>query len=223
MFSDSANMSPTDARKLSGFGNHRKALAAVDYPASFSHGNPNFNPGPLDPIAPWASTPSLPMGTFFNDSSEHETSPLSPAFRPGTGRTVASDAVDSGYDGDHRRPSIASATTVSSQGSKSSNSGTFRKRLQGFFGDEFPGPPDSRHDSDGSLHLMGSRDHSTARARNNSTGSRNPPDRTVDPVPSPNPSRPRTPVPSSEVTPWMYQRFNVSYKQTTTPRFLPFF
>ncbi|KAN0077575.1 hypothetical protein V8E54_005879 [Elaphomyces granulatus] len=203
MFPGSANISPMDARaKLPGFGNHRKALAAVDYP-----GNSNFNPGPLDPLAPWASTPSLPMGTFFNDSSEHETSPLSPAFRPGTGRTVASDAVDSGYDGDHRRPSIASATTVSSQGSKSSHSGTFRKRLQGFFGDEYPGPPDSRHDSDGSLHLMGSRDHSTARARNNSTGSRNQPDR-IDLVPSPNPSRPRTPLPSSEVTPWMYQRFN---------------
>jgi adenylate cyclase len=213
-----SEMPPTDQRKVSGLGSHRKVLAAVDYLtpsvsqfASTSSHNPySANSGSQDRVVPWASSPSLYLSAFLNDSSEPEGSPISPAYRPGTSRTVASDAPDSGYDADHRRPSVASATTVSSQGSKSSHSGRFRKRLQGFFGDEYPDGLESRQDFDASYHHRGSRDNSTARGSNNSISSRNFADRSTESAPSPIPSRPHTPLPSSDVTPWIYQSFNVS-------------
>ncbi|EMC95818.1 hypothetical protein BAUCODRAFT_71294 [Baudoinia panamericana UAMH 10762] len=116
------------------------------------------------------------------------------------------------YDGEDRRPSIASATTVSSSGSKSSLGGRYKKKLQGFFGEEYPTPGGrelSRHNSETSS-LQGGALPSFApgagpRNRNNSVNDgslRSGP-------PSPTSSRPRTPAPgpgpSSEVTPWIYQ------------------
>ncbi|KAL2012027.1 hypothetical protein VTN00DRAFT_4745 [Thermoascus crustaceus] len=205
----SPDVSPTDQRKFTGFSNHRKALAILGTDdASISSTSTSRPPNqPMEHSATWSPSPTmLPRdspGTFYNDSSEHETSPASASFRPSSGRTAASDSADlAGYDPDHRRPSVASATTVSSQGSKASTGGRFRKRLQGFFGDEYL---DSRHDSDGSFQNQ-TRDNS--RGRNNSIGARTLPDKLPEQPSSPSSSRPLTPVPSSEVTPWMYQRFN---------------
>ncbi|KAF2772582.1 adenylate cyclase protein [Teratosphaeria nubilosa] len=118
-------------------------------------------------------------------------------------------------DPDDRRPSIASATTVSSTGSKSSIGGRTRKKLQGFFGEDVY--------SHAAQDAGGSRQNSEAssmqggvvpafapgggsRLRNNSMNDNML--RSGPPSPS-GASRPRTPVPalqpSSEVTPWVFQ------------------
>jgi adenylate cyclase len=185
-------------------------LGADDYfaPVAQSTSAPVFltlNPiihEPLDPQWP-SSSPTTPAGiyggTFLNDSSEQE-SPITPVFRSGSGRTM--DTADSAYNGDHRRPSAASATTVSSGGSKSSQNGQFRKRLQAFFADDRQGGSVPREGSDNSLQRLGSHERSALRGRNDSVGSREKPS---DRASSPNPSRPRTPLPSSDVAPWVYQ------------------
>ncbi|KAI9925149.1 cysteinyl-tRNA synthetase [Aspergillus wentii] len=226
MFSwNSPDVSPTDQRKNTGFGNHRKALAVLGTddpgppPTSNSSSRTHLNINNSDhsqqeSIAPWSSSPKMApsdnSGTFLNDFSEHEASPASATFRPNTGRTYASEPTDLDYNGDHRRPSVASATTISSQGSKSSAGGRFRKRLQGFFGDEYHTNGEPKADSE-SVHnqmsRLGSIDQYTARERANSDGSRNVSERSEGPS-SQHPSRPRTPLPSSEITPWVYQSFN---------------
>ncbi|KAJ9244931.1 hypothetical protein DTO169E5_1312 [Paecilomyces variotii] len=201
--SSSPDVSPTDRRQMSGLGNHRRALAVLDDATSSRPQGPSSDTSSINQEqVGWSSSPTIPPsagpGTFFKEASEYEISPASPLFRPGTGRTVASDSGELGYDRDNRRPSVASQTTISSQGSRSSHSGgKFRKKLQGFFGDEF----NVSADSDGNPQNHNSA-ASSARGRNNSVGSRNTSDRAA------SPPRPHTPLPSSEVTPWMYQRFH---------------
>ncbi|PYI11450.1 adenylate cyclase AcyA [Aspergillus sclerotiicarbonarius CBS 121057] len=97
--------------------------------------------------------------------------------------------------------------TVSSQGSKSSAGALFRKKLQGFFGDEYVGNGESRHDSDNftqsSATKPSSLDHFRARERANSDGSRNPGASQAQ-----NQARSQTPLPSSDITPWLYQSYH---------------
>lgn len=221
IFLDSADVSPTDPRAVSGFGNHRKALAilgAGDY--SFPLQAPPMTSFPSQSASQDASTmsdlpPIIPPISFsstpFVDSLDYDPSPVpSPMYRTGSGgRPSTGDLIDPAFDVD-RRPSVASATTVSSNGSRSSLNGRFRKRLQGFFGDEYQMGQELRPDHDGNFPRRNSRDTSLARGRNNSIGSRHTIDKSGDGAVSPSSSRPRTPLPSSEVTPWMYQRFNVS-------------
>lgn len=163
-------------------------------------------------IAPWVNssavvpTSAFP-GSFFDDSTENLQ--LSPSFRPGTGRTGITDSPDVAYYGDERRPSVTSATTVSSQGSRSSISrGGFHKKLTGFFGEDFPGHDTPSHGSQTSLVTNGGREVATPsqRDRNNSVYTNNTDGRPV----SPTTSRPRTPLPSSDVVPWVFQDPQVS-------------
>lgn len=206
----SPEISPTEERKGSGFSNHRKALAVLgagDDPArsySSSPRPPPINPprpGPdeVESIAPWVTTAGTEgPGTFFNDNSEYEASPSSATFRPATGRTFSSEPAEMEYNGDHRRPSAASMT--SSQGSKSSSSHKpWRKKSRGLPGDEYPAidePDDSQQALSGKRGLV---DHLKARERANSDTSES----------SQRPLRPRaeTPLPSSDITPWVYQSF----------------
>lgn len=158
-------------------------------------------------IAPWASSsnvmPSSAFpGTFFDDSTENLQ--LSPSFRPGTGRTGTSDSPEVAYYGDERRPSVTSATTISSQGSRSSTSrGGFHKKLTGFFGEEFSGNEGPSQSSQTNLTANGGRTLSahSQRDRNNSVHTKNADGRPA----SPANSRPRTPLPSSDVIPWVFQ------------------
>lgn len=182
--------------------------------------NPRYSDGNRqDSVDTRSSSPGLmppdATGTFFNDYSEHEVSPASPSFRPGTGFTFASEPTHIDCNRDHRRPSVASATTISSQGSRSSTSGKFRKRLQGFFGDEYQGSGDSKQDLDSGRQSQNSRrksgDKFKFRERANSDVSPNMSERRSDL------SRPDTPLPSSEITPWVYQSFNVSVKISWFP------
>lgn len=113
---------------------------------------------------------------------------------------------------DDRRPSVASATTVSSTGSKSSvNRGGFHKRLQNVFGEDFPA--DERQNSEGSLNTPYVTDSQSTRGQrdrgnslNNTIGSSH-----QSRPASPTSLRPRTPQPSSEVTPWDFQEHKVRH------------
>jgi adenylate cyclase len=149
--------------------------------------------------------------SFYNDSSDNLSSQASPGFRPGTGLTGNSNATDSPAEpcfGDERRPSVASVTTASSQGSRSSVSRTgIHKKLQTFFGEDFPG----KDASDTSLpsHGKEARSHSFARSHRDRTLSSA--TDTTQRDASPAPSRPRTPIPSSDVVPFLYQDSQVSF------------
>lgn len=144
-------------------------------------------------------------GSFFNDSNE-DIAQLSPRLT-----RLGSHDDSMGFPRDDRRPSMASATTVSSTGSKSSGTraGYHKKRLQNVFGEDFP-HQDSRQNSDTSLpqpyvteSLRAGRNR--ANSQNNTLGSSFN-SRSGSPIGS----RPRTPLPSSEVTPWEYQDYKVS-------------
>ena len=204
----SPDISPTEERKGSGFSNHRKALAVLgadDYTRSY---NSSPHPPPahaarssrdaVDSVAPWVTTSGLDgSGTFFNDTSEYEASPASATFRPTTGRTFASEPAEMDYSRDTRRPSTASMT--SSTGSKSSISKPWRKKSKGIATDEHTGPDDT-DDNHPPSRRGGPIDQLKARERANSDGS--------DPSQRPSRSRAETPLPSSDITPWVYQSFN---------------
>ncbi|KAJ5959710.1 Ras-association [Penicillium vulpinum] len=222
---NSPDISPTEQRR--GFSNHPDALVVPsnrDSPSQSSVSSPRpppLHPSRLDPdelesIAPWSTAPSSgptdASGTFYNDYSEHEASPASFTFRPTTGRTFASEPAELEYHRDNRRPSAASATTVSSQGSRSSISQKFRKKhLKGLLGDDYHSPGELQTYDDGSQNPSSRRggplDQLKTRERANSDGSRNTPD---DSNSSQRPQRPRenTTLPSSDITPWDYQSFN---------------
>lgn len=121
------------------------------------------------------------------------------------------DSPEHFYSPNDRRPSEASVTTTaSSTGSKASGHRGNMRKLQGFFGEEFPG----RDSSESSLptSYMGkdqrSRSYSHTRPTHRDRNYSNATDHTRDA--SPASSRPRTPVPAPEVVPFLYQDNNVS-------------
>ena len=160
-------------------------------------------------IAPWASESSLRAGpvvsgSMYDNSNGRNQRPSS--FRPDTGRSGASDSPDPTFCGDDRRPSVISATSVSSQASdpRPTYSRRAHRKLAGFFGED---SRESSKGSDTSTATTGQRDRSASsrsRRKNsvytNSTEGRPTSDTS---------SRPRTP-PSSDVTPWLFQDFQVS-------------
>jgi adenylate cyclase len=107
---------------------------------------------------------------------------------------------------DERRPSVASVTTASSTGSKSSVvRPNVHKSLKNFFGDDFQGKDASDTSLPGHVNGKEHRSNSWTRHRNHSTSTETAPREG-----SPAPSRPRTPVPSSDVVPFLYQDSQVS-------------
>ena len=187
---------------------------------SVSKRPPSTEPPNAD-IAPWMadSLPSLSShgftsGNFFNDGPPDLQ--LSPAFRPDT---RGSDSPDPIYRHDERRPSIAtSVTTESSQTSVSKAStsrGTPYKKMAGFFNDD---ERQSSRSSDTSIPNMLQREQTASSSRHGSIHTSRDEGR---PPTSPNGSRPRTPLPSSDVTPWLFQDFKVSC-DTCACGFMPF-
>ncbi|KAJ6160663.1 Ras-association [Penicillium chermesinum] len=211
--SSSPDISPTEERKGSGFSNHRKALAVLGADDAARSYAPSPRPAPIQPsrsipddetesIAPWATTAgSEGPGTFFHDYSEHEASPSSATFRPLTGRTFASEPAELDYTPETRRPSTASMTSGGSQGSKSSTSHKpWKKKPKGLPADEYPIPDDIDDSQLNPYSLRGPINHLKARERANSDGSD-----------GSRPTRPRgleNQLPSSDITPWVYQSFN---------------
>lgn len=163
-------------------------------------------------VAPWQTTdvPTASNATstsFYHDDSDNisAASHPSPAQQEAFGRQPSRSACheQSNYD-DARRPSVASITTASSQGSKTSAARGGLRKLQGFFGEEFPG----RDSSESSLPNSLAKDQqarslsnscATERGRNYSNASVHTGE------PSPSSSRPRTPIPAPEVVPFLYQ------------------
>jgi adenylate cyclase len=207
---------------MASFGNHRRELAVLDTSSgripSIQHNPPSAVQGPSSQIAPWLSptgrdgNPSPGFGSSFYDDSSDVAShgQLPPGHRTGMASNVsAGEPVPEGYFEHERRPSAASVTTASSTGSRSSRGGNVQqnKKLQTFFGEEFPG----KDGSDTSLPTQGqeTRSHSFARSqreRNLSSATD-----TTQRDASPAPSRPRTPVPSSDVVPFLYQDSQVGH------------
>ncbi|KAM4059472.1 protein phosphatase 2C domain-containing protein [Hirsutella rhossiliensis] len=214
--SPSFHMSGPPDRRASDLANYRRDLAVLEHSRSSAGAgaaqNSNAN------VAPWASNgppppppPKGPATSFYDDSSDSLS--LASQFSPGLpSASHRHGPVPSGnpespdmpyFNSDGRRPSIASiTTTASSQGSRTSGTrGGFRK-LQGFFGEEFPG----RDSSESSLPMsVAGKDQ---RTRSYSHTRPNPRDRNysnaTDPRDaSPASSRPRTPKP--EVVPFLYQ------------------
>lgn len=201
-------------RDLGGFSNQREErgpAAARQAPSACA---------PDDEIAPWMSTgPSTfngvaHNGSFFDDRPTHTRNPATT--RPDT---RASDSFDPMFHSDDRRPSMASLTTVGSQNSApisrtNTNRGTQHRRLGAFFGDD---GRDSSMGSDTSI-LTPGRDHSTSsqsrKARHNSVQTNNTDGGRTG---SPSSSRPRSPQPSSDVTPWLFQDFKVSARDIVCP------
>lgn len=216
-FSNSPEVSPKDPRIDGHLRDYRQDLVYTDAtgglaaPASryrTSTGASNAQ------IAPWATdtlttnTGGASSGSFFDDG--HGRLPASPSFRPDTARTGASDSPDPLFFGDERRPSMASATTVSSSNSNpraSMGRSTRHMKITNIFGDD---GHESARGSETSVLASGHRDQSSSshshRDRNNSIHTINNDRRPI----SPTSSRPRTPVPSSDVTPWLFQDFKVS-------------
>ena len=226
MFLSSDEISPTSHQIPSqSFGNHRKAMPSSNTP-SRSPSQQNRNnvasnaaiapweqpPPNAKDIAPWESAPdpqaqiggTRPFGqSYFNQSAEQVGQP-SPGLRPGTAKTGTTESPDPDSL-DARRPSVASATTVSSQGSKSSGTGgKFKKSLTNFFGDDPQN--DSRKASLSNLPEHGVLP--AAKTRTDSTKTQN----TITDIP-----RPQTPVPSADVTPWSYQEFTDVSKYGDAP------
>lgn len=223
---------------MSDLHNYRRDLAVLDPAGgrnspqnNHNQNNNNNNTGPTFHISPWmapngassqhqqASNPSMATSFYNDDSDLSAASPLSPAFRIGAGassRNAAQspptagglDVSDIAPFADERRPSLASIATASSQGSRSSVRRGGMQKLQGFFGEEFPGR-DSSETSLQSSQAGKDRSHSYShsarptRERNFSNAT----DHTREA--SPSSSRPRTPVPAPEVVPFLYQNSDV--------------
>ncbi|KAF7945311.1 hypothetical protein EAE96_010087 [Botrytis aclada] len=215
----SPNVSPREQR-MADFGNYRRDLAVLETSGGRIpqiHHNPPTAIASSNQIAPWMSNGGSATGSpngftsFYNDSSDalSQASQLSPVARPGTAVTGNTNASDSPADalfgdGDERRPSVASITTASSTGSKGSVSravGGLHKKLTSFFGED----PTSSDTSLPSQQGKETRSHSFARShrdRNHSSATDHGHYRDASPAGG---SRPRTPVPSSEVVPFLYQ------------------
>ena len=168
------------------------------------------------------SKPSkTPETSFFFDGSDTQSSSASQpstagyqtSFRSGGPPSAIPESPEAEhYQHDDRRPSLASIATASSTGSRTSAQRL--RKLQGFFGEEFPG----RDSSDNSLPASGagkdrrhsrSYSHSRQSHRDRKASNATSADQTRDG--SPSSSRPRTPVPAPEVVPFLYQDNTVSY------------
>lgn len=181
---------------------------------------------------PTAGNGAVLTTTFYNDDSDNlsSASQMSPGFRSAsvgalmrpTQNPPGSDSPDAAYFNDERRPSVASiTTTASSQASKSSGHRGGLRKLQGFFGEEYPGRDSSETSLPPSYAGKESRSHSYShtprphRDRNHSNAT----DHTRDA--SPASSRPRTPVPAPEVVPFLYQEAEVRLQFLIISAFRP--
>jgi len=205
-----SSIAPWETPSNADFGDYRKDLAVLDTSGGRVPSISRQPPSALSPASNWNfdnnSDPMPPsaFGNRYYDSHE-DVAQHSPGFRPGN------ENEEMGFPGDDRRPSVASATTIGSTGSKSSiGPGGFRKKLQGFFGDDYS---ESRQNSETSLPPglpYGAHDQSAQRGRNRTNSTHNTIGSIQSRPTSPSSSRPRTPLASSEVTPWEYQDSKVS-------------
>ena len=212
--SSSPDISPKDPRMASAPRDYRRDLSMLDTSAgripSISNDPPSAST-PLANIAPWTTEEISisPFSVFPSESAKggvKDDMQFPSSLRPGTGGTGLSESPDALSFEDERRPSVASTTTVSSHGSGSRIGASKKKKLAGFFGEDPSSQESQRKNSESSITMVDQRTQSSHsyRDRNNSMQANN------DSQVSPAASRPRTPLPSSDVVPWLFQNFQVS-------------
>ena len=167
---------------------------------SFTPPASKFNKGPragsTAEIAPWeTSNPT----ECINGRSQKPS-----LYRPGAEHAGISDNYDPMFMTNNRRPSTTSTTTESSQSSavKGNHNRAYGHKATATYAD-------GRQSSIGSetSAFTGARDETSSShsRRNNSIQHSNDSECPV----SPSSSRPRTPLASSEITPWLFQEFKV--------------
>ena len=191
------------------------ALGLAPAPLSVSPHVKAKQSGSNSDIAPWLSdVPPEHNAQGFNQNMFGEGPRKSPSNRPGTGRSTTTESSDPLYRGGERNPSAHSATTASSGNSwsKANRRDTgANKKTAPFTGDS--GPMSSKS-SDASLQNRLQREttnmsQSSAMSNRQDSGGMH----------SPTSSRPRTPleIPSSDVTPWLFQDFQVRNAVPSSP------
>lgn len=171
-------------------------------------------------IAPWESngpptlsTQDLTSGNFFDSGPNNFR--LSPNFASDTGRLGSISPSEQVTYSDERRPSQASEATVSSQNSipkQYEHRNAPHKKLAGFFGEE------RRHSSRSSeINIPPGLPREHTQSSNQGSIQSNHTEGTLN---SNGSSSPQNSQPSSEVTPWMFQEFKVSYLASYKPYFL---
>ena len=216
-FSDSPDeATPVDAIKGSRFDQgpeNKNPLGAKPSTTPLSQSQQPLDRPNAD-IAPWMDDGLPPLSThgltsLNNFNTDAPKLHLSSSIRPDTGDSEPRDLI---FDNDERRPSLATTesrqTSVSIPVSKTStNRGTPYKR-GAFFSDDYG--RQSSKSSDTSIPATLQREQTSSSKhgsiRHGHHGSRD--DATAST--SPTGSRPRTPLPSSDVTPWLFQDFKVS-------------
>lgn len=159
-------------------------------------------PGNDENISPWATDPQAQIGGTrpFNTSYFAESTPRDAQF--GSRRPDSSQFSDD-YDMDQRRPSVASATTISSADSKSNVASNRKKNLGKFFGEDLA---DSRKGSSQNLPDTAQNGDTASAKRTNSVQTQNAAD-----------DRNAAPTPPKDVTPWAYQDFQDVSRYGTAP------
>lgn len=176
-------------------GDHRRDLSVLQSPPyifrqnSPSTSNSNSNGTFTSSSALTPPSGYLSGGSGFFDPQEQFG--LSPPQRPGTAPSSGTQSLSEGYfRPDDRRPSVASVVTnASSTGSKSSIGRSFYSGYKKFFGDG---------DASGSAQSPGSSESLPPNSMPRSHYGLPRPT-------TPTGSRPRTPLPSSDVVPFIYQ------------------
>lgn len=205
MYNSSDSVPPHVRQKPIPHATSKKAMALLGEDGSASHNQRAAQqnasiapwddpPGNDDSISPWMADPQGQMGGTrpFNSNASYFPDQASQDAQVGMRRVENNRGhFPDDFSMDARRPSVASATTVGSSDSKSNAANGRKKNLGKFFGED---PSDSRKGS--SQNLPETAQNGEAAKRSNSVQTQN----TVE-------ERPKTPQPSSAVTPWDYQNF----------------
>ncbi|KAK5950229.1 hypothetical protein OHC33_008697 [Knufia fluminis] len=199
---------PAPSSKIppSGLRARSTTIAPWDEPAS------DLARDPTD-IAPWEQDPQAMIGgtrpfnqSYFNDAPRDYTPPPRPYVNSRHNSEVDPWDAEIGA----RRPSVASNDTISSIGSRNSaaNGKVFkRKRLDAYLGDDAVNDNSRK----GSQTVLAQNDTSSSNDDKNTL--RNNSIQTAKSVEE----RPKTPLPSSNVTPWDYQNFEDVSKFGSAP------
>ena len=182
------------------------ALGLAPAPLSISPRMKAKQSGSNTDIAPWLNEGPELNAQGFNQNVFGDGLNKSPSIRPGTGRSGNTESSDPLYRGDDRHPSMNSTTTISSGTSWSKanrrDTGANKKNVP-FIGDD--GQKSSKSSE---ISLPNTLQRETTNSSQQSSQSNR---QDSGGMHSPTSSRPRTPfeIPSSDVTPWLFQDFKV--------------
>ncbi|KAI9832811.1 MAG: cysteinyl-tRNA synthetase [Phylliscum demangeonii] len=200
--------SPRDFTRMAAFDPSRQDLTLVEASGAATRSNRLPKLAAQNSPAPWVPRlgtgppfAALSASSIYADFAENPFQ-VSPLTRPAYGRGTATEGIEPGYFDDERRPSAASVNTADSHGSQSSTGRGIHRRLQAFFGEEYRDRPSAQVFEPGDIGAgQSGRNSMQSHHRNNSVATTSTADGKMN---SPSP-RPRSPMPSSDVAPWVYQ------------------